>query len=78
MIVEEIVNRPNNSTFSTEEMQYVVQQYILEKKGVSVDINLGKQMKGQYKTIETIMYSHQLEKLNDAFNTSVGYFVKKD
>ena len=78
MIVEEIVNRPNNSTFSTEEMQYVVQQYIIEKKGVNVDINLGKKLNKFGQGISKMLSSQQLEKLNDAFNTSVGYSVKKD
>ena len=72
----EICSRPNNSTFTTEELIYVVQEYISEVKGVDVNINLTKWLDKNHPFFKHL-YVNQLNKLNTAFNKTQKYYLSK-
>jgi len=76
MSIQEIVNRPNNSTFETKELEFVVQSYIKDKKGVNVDINLSKGNPA-FNDIYREIYYGNLQKLNTAFDYACKYYLNK-
>lgn len=73
--LREIVERPNGSEYTTEEMQFVVERYIMSVKGKEVTINLGKNLNPKH-PMATIVLKDQFEKLNYAFGDAQAYFVK--
>ncbi len=77
MNILEIVKRKSGSKFRLEEVCFVVAEYIREKKGVNVDINLEKNFNRRSLSF-SIMYQNQLKKLYDAFDIASEYFIKKE
>jgi hypothetical protein len=73
----EIVKRKTGSKFQLEEVVFVVAEYIKEKKGVNVDINLEKGV-NRRSPLFSMMYQDQLKKLYDAFDIASDYFIKKE
>jgi hypothetical protein len=76
MNVEEICNRVNGSVFETEELIFVVEAYIKDRKGVNVNINLSRG-NAAFNSIYSHVYAQQIESLNGAFNVASRYFVGK-
>lgn len=77
MNILEIVKRKTGSKFQLEEVVFVVAEYIKEKKGVNVDINLEKGV-NRRSPLFSMMYQDQLKKLYDAFDIASDYFIKKE
>jgi hypothetical protein len=77
MNILEIVKRKAGSKFQLEEVVFVVAEYIKEKKGVNVDINLEKGV-NRRSPLFSMMYQDQLKKLYDAFDIASDYFIKKE
>lgn len=77
MNILEIVKRKSGSKFRLEEVCFVVAEYIREKKGVNVDINLEKNFNRRSLSF-SIMYQNQLKKLYNAFDIASEYFIKKE
>lgn len=76
MEVEEIINK---TELSQEEMQYVVEQYIWEKKQKKVTINIHNNKMLQFvpKVFADGILQDELIKLNDAYNDACEYFFEK-
>jgi len=72
MSVDEIIRRENN-TFELDELKFVVQEYIYEKKGRRVTIGFDYQPF----TLIPMLYAAQVNKLGDAFETAREYFLNK-
>ncbi len=77
MNILEIVKRKSGSKFRLEEVCFVVAEYIREKKGVNVDINLEKNFNRRSLSF-SIMYQNQLKKLYNAFDIASDYFIQKE
>ena len=71
--VNDIIHK---NELSTEEMVFVVQEFIKEKKDRVVDINLLKGLNSQ-DPFFTLKYSGQLNMLDQAYNKSCEYFFEK-
>ena len=76
MNVENIVTRDNRIALETHEMQFVVQEYIKEKKGSNVKINLMKGL-NQHDPFFAMEYLQEVNKLMNAYNVAQGYFLNK-
>lgn len=76
MNLQEIINRPDNSTFETKELEFVVGSYIKEKKGVDVDINITKGVRFNH-ILTQYLFAAQAEKLNTAFDYAQKYYLNK-
>ena len=76
MIVEEIINRKSPQYFEVEEKIFVVQQYINDRKNVSVNINLTKNFRDG-NPFNKFNYLKQLEKLDSAFHDACKYYLNK-
>lgn len=72
----EISKRESPQVVSQEEMEYVVKQFIKEKKGVDVDINLRKGIEGHQ--FEGHFLPIQMGLLLEAFGTASHYFCQLD
>lgn len=70
MDVYNIVNRSNGTIISTQEMIFVLEQYIKEKKGVNVTISI---LSRKPKSSASYLAEHM--KLNRAFNVALSYFL---
>ncbi|MDX1365896.1 MAG: hypothetical protein R3243_16950, partial [Arenibacter latericius] len=73
MDVNEIIHK---TTLSTEEMVFVVEQCVKEKKDRVVDINLLKGLNSQDPFFQ-MRYQNQLMLLDQAYNKSCEYFFEK-
>ncbi len=76
MNLQEIINRPNNSTFETKELEFVVESYIKDKKGVDVSINITKGVPINNMFTQHI-FAAQVEKLNTAFDYAQKHYLNK-
>ena len=76
MDLKEIVLRSNSIPVTDTEMCFVVQEYIKEKKSVSVDINLMKRL-NTHDPFFQHEYLDQANKLIRAYNVASGYFLTK-
>lgn len=76
MEVKEIISRKNGEQMSQEEMSFVIQEYIKEKKGKVVYLNL---MKGldQRSPLFEIMFTRQWGLMQRAFGRAQQYFSNK-
>ncbi len=77
MNILEIVKRKSGSKFRLEEVCFVVAEYIKEKKGRTIEINLERGL-NRNNMVFSIMYQNQLKKLYDAFDIASEYFIKKE
>jgi hypothetical protein len=61
------------------EMEFVVEEYIFEKKNVRVKINVANQPGLQHMPVsfQNMMIQNQLQLLNVAYETAVFYFISK-
>jgi hypothetical protein len=61
------------------EMEFVVEEYIFEKKNVRVKINVANQPGLQHMPVsfQSMMIQNQLQLLNKAYETAVSYFISK-
>jgi hypothetical protein len=61
------------------EMEFVVEEYIFEKKNVRVKINVANQPGLQHmpQSFQNMMIQNQLQLLNVAYETAVFYFISK-
>lgn len=75
MEVNEIVNRKTGSIFSQEELEFVIKEYIKEKKGVDININLSKNFTGTH--FDSFINQDQMILLDKAFEVAQRYFVEK-
>lgn len=62
---------------SIEEMRFLVEQYVKEKKGRDVSINLEKYVSASDGMIGRMSYGNQLDLLVTAYNSASKYFCKK-
>ena len=60
-----------------QEMEFVVEQYIKEKKGVNVQINLAKRVETLPNFYVGLHLQQQLQLLDKAFNDACIYFSHK-
>jgi len=75
MNIKKIINKTH---LEQSEMQYVVEQYIKEKKGVDVEINLLKGVSNDVPEPFIIMHlRQQLQLLVNAFEIACKYFANK-
>ena len=77
MEIKELVSRNSPQYYSTDEMIFLVTEYIKEKKGVFVDINLFKGLNPNIRVQFQYYAKDQLFKLDKAFNIAFGYFKNK-
>lgn len=77
MNLKEITTRSTHSHFSEEEMKFVVENYIKDKKGASIKINLRKGLNAFPRVIRELMVAQQLNKLFEAFNVACNYYQIK-
>lgn len=77
MNILEIVKRKSGSKFRLEEVCFVVAEYIKEKKGRTIEINLERGL-NRNNMVFSIMYQNQLKKLYDAFDIASEYFIQKE
>lgn len=72
MSIKEIISRPNGSTYSVEEMCYIIEQYVLIKKNRKVVVN-------PYKgcilnsTLNPLLFQVELKKIIKAFNHALVF-----
>jgi len=63
---------------SQDEMEFVISEYIFEKKGVRPDINIEAGLPpGIHPQMRSIILSRQVELLSIAYNTAWAFFIKK-
>lgn len=62
---------------TVEEMIWLVEQYIQEKKGVKANINLKKGFDMMPNLFRNAVYKQQVEKLNIAFNYAQSYYLNR-
>ena len=77
MNTTEIVNRKTPQFITQEEMEYVVKQYIKEKKKRDIDINVLKNL-NKNDPFFAVFFKDQLKKLDDAFLVASKYFISLD
>lgn len=75
MNIEDIIHKPSPARISIKEMTFVIEQYIKEKKGRDVTINLERGLPPRASLIFGHLYQSQLKKLNNAFSTASEYFI---
>lgn len=74
MTIKEIINRPNGSTYSLEEMCYIIEQYVLIKKNLKIVVNpyknciFNNRLNGLYFQIE-------VKKVIKAFNYALVFLT---
>lgn len=62
---------------SIDEMKFLVEQYVKDKKGRDVSINLEKYVSASDGMIGRMSYGNQIELLVTAYNSASNYFCKK-
>lgn len=72
MNTKEIINK---NELSTEEMVFVVQEFIKEKKGVDININLLKGLHPQ-NPLFALKYSGQISMLDKAYDKALAFFME--
>ncbi len=77
MELQEIVNRVSPQQYDVREMEYVVEKYIQEKKGVTITVNCARGLDVR-NTLHLMLYSRQMDKLNEAFDVAAKYFINKN
>lgn len=77
MNILEIAKRKSGSKFRLEEVCFVVAEYIREKKGRAVDINLERGI-NRRSPLFSVVYQQQLQKLYNAFDIASDYFIQKE
>ena len=72
MSIKEIISRPNGSTYSVEEMCYIIEQYVLIKKNHKVVVNpyKGCILNG---TLNPLLFQVELKKIIKAFNYALVF-----
>ena len=75
MNIEDIIHKASPARVSVNEMLFVVKEYIKDKKGRDIDINLEKNLP-RHHPLFNHLYQNQLGKLNKAFSTASEYFIK--
>lgn len=77
MDIQEIINR-TSAPLEQGEMQFVVEQYIKDTKGVDVNIDLTKRIDRTYPPeYQTFLAQQQLQMLLTAFERACFYFASK-
>lgn len=76
MNIQEIINRPNGAVFDRKELEYVVEEYIFEKKGVRVIINTFQGIPN-HPAVARMIAPNEIQKLNIAFGVAQQYFLNK-
>lgn len=76
MDLTEIITRKSPYNISQDEMCYVVEQYIKDKKSYDISINIEKRVI-PINMLRKTMIVNQLQKLNQAFDIAQKYFVTK-
>ena len=77
MNIFEIVGRKSGAKFTLNEVCFVVSEYIKDRKGFEVKINLEKRL-DRRDLFFSSRYQNQLKKLYDAFDIASEYYIKKD
>ena len=76
MKVEEIILK---TELTQEEMQFVVEQYIFEKKQRKITINIhnNRALSLVPQAFAQAILQNELQMLNEAYNVAVEYFINK-
>lgn len=81
--VKEIINKPDSEVLDQVDMEYVVEQYIKERKGKSVKVllpgpnhPLAQAMPKE--VFAQMVFAPEFEKLAHAFNHAKAYFKNKN
>lgn len=77
MNIKDIIFRESGKETTLDEMKFVVQSYIKDKKDKDITINLEKNLNQFPDFIKEEVYTHQLQLLNKAFNDACMYYSKK-
>lgn len=78
MDVLEICKRETGSHFTIEEMEYVIEQYIKERKGVQVNIDTFRDYRDRrFTMVESMFAQRDLNMLHKAFDVAAEYFIDK-
>ena len=75
MNLREIVQRPKNLPFDNDEMVFVVENYIKDKTGKKVDINILKDLHNIHRFAFEPMYVQECTKLMSAFCVAQNYYL---
>lgn len=74
--VESIVFRTSPAKISIQSLSFVVQEYIKEKKGVSVNIELAARIKPLHPLFKHF-FTNEYYKLIAAFDIAAAYYIDK-
>lgn len=77
MNLQEIINRPDGANFEVQELAFVVEKYIEQKKGREVRINLTKGLHPRHPFFRNMYYS-QVKKLMVAYSVAESYFKQQN
>lgn len=72
MNIKEIVNRPNGSHYSVEEMCYIIEQYVFLKKNKHIVINPYKNCI-LHGSLNPLLFQIELKKIIKAFNYALVF-----
>lgn len=75
MKTKEIINKPDTEALSDQEMAYVVQEYIKERKGQDVVINIYKNF-NQNNPLSTMFLAQEINQLHEAYNTAKYWLLE--
>lgn len=78
MNILEIIKRKSGSKYQLAEVIHVVNDYIRQKRGVDVAINLEEGLPQRNHPLFATLYTEQLRKLYNAFDIASDYFIKKE
>ena len=76
MNIEDIIHKKSPARVSVSEMSYVIKEYIREKTGKGIEVNLEKGLDRRH-PLFTPVYQQQLSKLSNAFTIASEYFINK-
>jgi len=76
MNIDFIIEKPDSTPLSTDEMVFVVEQYIKEKKGQAVEINPLKRLDPNHPFFP-MQCQQKIKMLHEAYNVAKSYFKNK-
>jgi len=72
--LKEILNRESSISYSEEECKFLIEAYIEEKKGVTVEYNVRKSSSHLPEPLNLVIARQELTKQMEAVQTALAYF----
>jgi len=72
--LKEILNRESPISYSEEECKFLIEAYIEEKKGVTVEYNVRKSSSHLPEPLNLVIARQELTKQMEAVQTALAYF----